>query len=199
MTLPPSLAAERVIPVARGLNATSAPRLVGALVTGGLHTIEITVEAGGGLDAISSVVGGEVTVGAGTIATIDQANRAVDAGAEFLVSPHADPELIDWAAMAAVPFIPGAFTPTEVVAAAQHQPPAVKLFPAHVGGPEYVRSLLGPYPDLRLIPTGGIDGENAGDFLAAGAIAVGVGGWLTAHADLGLVTERAAQLVSQVV
>jgi 2-dehydro-3-deoxyphosphogluconate aldolase / (4S)-4-hydroxy-2-oxoglutarate aldolase len=199
MTLPPSVLAERLIPIARGLDAASAPRLVSALGSGGIHTIEITVEAAGGLDAISSVVGVEVTVGAGTIVSVHQASQAVDAGAEFLVSPHLDPELLDWAKTAGVPLIPGALTPTELVTASQHQPPAVKLFPAHVGGPDYVRSLLAPYPDLRVIPTGGVDGINAGDYLAAGAVAVGVGGWLTAHADMALVTERARQLVSQVV
>jgi 2-dehydro-3-deoxyphosphogluconate aldolase/(4S)-4-hydroxy-2-oxoglutarate aldolase len=199
MTLPPSVLAERVIPVARGLDATSAPPLVDALVAGGIHTIEITVEGGGGLDAISSVVGGEVTVGAGTIVSVYQASRAVDAGAEFLVTPHLDSELLDWARTRGVPLIPGTFTPTEIVTAWRHQPPAVKVFPAHVGGPGYVTSLLGPYPDVRVIPTGGVDGDNAGDYLAAGAVAVGVGGWLTSHPELSTVTERARQLVSQVV
>jgi 2-dehydro-3-deoxyphosphogluconate aldolase/(4S)-4-hydroxy-2-oxoglutarate aldolase len=199
MTLPPSVLAERVIPVARGLDATNAPPLVDALVAGGIHTIEITVEGGGGLDAISSVVGGEVTVGAGTIVSVYQASRAVDAGAEFLVTPHLDSELLDWARTRGVPLIPGAFTPTEIVTAWRHQPPAVKVFPAHVGGPRYVTSLLGPYPDLRVIPTGGVDGDNAGDYLAAGAVAVGVGGWLTSHPELSTVTERTRHLVSQVV
>jgi 2-dehydro-3-deoxyphosphogluconate aldolase / (4S)-4-hydroxy-2-oxoglutarate aldolase len=199
MSLPPSVLAERVIPVARGLDATSAPGLVSALAAGGIHTIEITVEATGGLDAISSVVGGEMTVGAGTIVSVYQASQAVDAGAEFLVMPHLDSELLDWARARGVPLIPGAFTPTEIVTAWQYQPPAVKVFPAHVGGPGYVTSLLGPYPDLRVIPTGGVDGQSAGDYLATGAVAVGVGGWLTSHPELSTVTERARYLVSQVV
>lgn len=77
--------------------------------------------------------------------------------------------------------------------------PAVKLFPASVGGPGYLRSLLGPFPDLRLIPTGGVDGDNIVDYLQAGAVAVGVGSWLTSHTDLTEVTARAAQLRSKVV
>lgn len=199
MSSPAKLLNERIVPIARGLDATSAPALVGALAAGGLHIIEITVEAVGGLDAIAAVVGGETTVGAGTIVTIDQASRAVDAGAEFLVTPQLDVALLEWAGANGVAMIPGALTPTEVLTAWRHEPPAVKVFPAHVGGPEYLLSLLGPFPDLSLIPTGGVTGDNARAFLEAGAVAVGVGGWLTSHPDLSVVTERARQLVSQVV
>lgn len=153
----------------------------------------------GGLDAIAAIAGGETTVGAGTVVSVGQAGQAVDAGAEFLVSPHLDPELLEWAVAHDIPLIPGALTPTEIVAARRHDPPAVKVFPAHVGGPQYLRSLLAPYPDLQLIPTGGVNGDNAAEYLAAGAAAVGVGGWLTGLADLDVVTERAGQLMSQVV
>lgn len=184
----------RVVPVARGLDPTSAPALVSALLAGGLRIIEITVEAVGAIDAIAAVGGGEMTVGAGTIVTIDQASRAVDAGAEFLVTPHLDVALLEWADANGVVMIPGALTPTEIFTAWRYEPPAVKLFPAHVGGPEYLRSLLGPYPDLQLIPTGGVTGDNAHAFLEAGAVAVGVGDWLTSHSDLSVVTARARQL-----
>jgi 2-dehydro-3-deoxyphosphogluconate aldolase/(4S)-4-hydroxy-2-oxoglutarate aldolase len=172
---------------------------VKALATGGIHSIEVTVEAAGGIAAIATVAGGETTVGAGTVVSVHQAAQAVDAGAEFLVSPHLDPELLEWAVAHDIPMIPGALTPTEIVAARRHGPPAVKVFPAHVGGPQYLRSMLAPYPDLQLIPTGGVNGDNAAEYLAAGAAAVGVGGWLTGPADLDLVTERAGQLLSQVV
>lgn len=199
MKLAAAILNERIVPVARGLDATSAPLLTGALVSGGLHVIEITVESAGGIDAIAAVAGGETTVGAGTIVTIDQASRAIDAGAEFLVTPHLDLDLLEWARTNEVDMIPGALTPSEIFAAWQYQPPAVKLFPAHVGGPEYLPSLLGPYPDLALIPTGGVTGDNFRAFLEAGAVAVGVGGWLTSHSDLSVVAERARQLASQVV
>lgn len=199
MRLPTVVLAERIVPVARRLDAARAPALVKALAAGGIHSIEVTVEAAGGLDAIAAIAGGETTVGAGTVVSVGQAGQAVDAGAEFLVSPHLDPELLEWAVAHDIALIPGALTPTEIVAARRHDPPAVKVFPAHVGGPQYLRSLLAPYPDLQLIPTGGVNGDNAAEYLAAGAAAVGVGGWLTGLADLDVVTERAGQLMSQVV
>jgi 2-dehydro-3-deoxyphosphogluconate aldolase / (4S)-4-hydroxy-2-oxoglutarate aldolase len=190
---------ERIVPVARGLDHVTAPPLVDALRAGGIHSIEITIEAAGGIEAIAAVSGGEVTVGAGSVVSIDQARKAVDAGAEFLVMPHLDRELLQWARNNDVDLVPGALTPSEIHAAWRYAPPAVKVFPAHVGGPQYLRSLLAPYPDLRLIPTGGINGHNIGAYLDAGAVAVGVGGWLTAPRDVSVVTERARQLVAQVV
>lgn len=199
MSLPTRILEERIIPVARGLDASSAPALVKALTAGGIHSLEVTVEGASGLEALASVADGDVVVGAGTIVSVSQARRAVEAGARFLVSPHLDVTLLEWAAVSGVPLIPGALTPTEIVTAWSHGPPAVKLFPAQVGGPGYVNSLFGPYPDLRLIPTGGVDGDNAADYLIAGAVAVGVGGWLTAHTDLAVVTERATQLKRLVV
>lgn len=200
MSLPAAVLAERVIPVARGLNSATAPGLVEALRDGGIHSIEITVEGGdGAFDAIAAVAASGMAVGAGTIVNTDQATRATEAGAEFLVTPHFDPGLCEWATANNVSLIPGALTPTEVFAAWAHRPPAVKIFPAHVGGARYLKSLLGPYPDLALIPTGGVDAGNAGEFVSAGAVAVGVGGWLTAHDDLTAVTDRARRLLRQVV
>ena len=199
MSLPARIIEERIVPVARGLDASSAPALLEALGAGGIHSLEVTMEGRGGLEALAAVAGGDFVVGAGTIVTISQAERAVEAGAGFLVSPHLDVTLLEWAAGTGVPLIPGALTPTEIFTAWRHGPPAVKVFPARVGGAGYVKSLFGPYPDLRLIPTGGVDGDNAADYLSAGAVAVGVGGWLTGHTDLAVVMERAAQLKQLVV
>jgi 2-dehydro-3-deoxyphosphogluconate aldolase / (4S)-4-hydroxy-2-oxoglutarate aldolase len=199
MTLPGPVLEQRVIPVARGLDARSGPILAEALRAGGISSIEVTVEGEGGFDAIDAIAGGAMVVGAGTILTVQQASRAVAAGARFLVMPHLDIELIEWASAHAVPLVPGALTPTEVVTAWRHQPSAVKVFPAHIGGPEYVKSLRGPFPDLALIPTGGIDAGNISAFLEAGAVAVGVGSWLTGHDDPALTTQRAVELLRQVV
>jgi 2-dehydro-3-deoxyphosphogluconate aldolase / (4S)-4-hydroxy-2-oxoglutarate aldolase len=199
MTLPGPILEQRVIPVARGQDARTVPVLAEALRAGGISSIEITVEGSGGLEAIAAVSGGDLVVGAGTITTVDQAERAVAAGASFLVTPHLDLGLIEWASIQEVPIVPGALSPTEVATAWRHRPPAVKLFPAHVGGPEYLKSLRGPFPDVALIPTGGVDAGNIAAYLAAGAVAVGVGGWLTTHDDPGLVTERAVELMRQVV
>lgn len=197
--LPDAIVTERVIPVARGLDGSTAPALADALLEGGLSSLEVTVEGPGGIDALESLRDRGVTAGAGTVVSVDQAVAATAAGARFLVSPHLDIELVEWAGERDVPLIPGALTPTEVATAWRHQPPAVKIFPAHVGGPGYLESLLGPYPDLALIPTGGVDGDNAGAYVSAGAVAVGVGGWLTGHADLSEVTRRARLLVTRVV
>jgi 2-dehydro-3-deoxyphosphogluconate aldolase / (4S)-4-hydroxy-2-oxoglutarate aldolase len=200
MTLPGPILEQRVIPVARGQDARTVPVLVEALRAGGISSIEITVEGGsGGLEAIAAVSGRDLVVGAGTITTVDHAERAVAAGASFLVTPHLDVGLIEWASTQEVPIVPGALTPTEVATAWRHGPSAVKLFPAHVGGPEYLKSLRGPFPDVALIPTGGVDAGNIAAYIAAGAVAVGVGAWLTAHDDPGLVTERAVELLRQVV
>lgn len=199
VSLPDAIGTERVIPVARGLDGSTAPALAEALLEGGLSSLEVTVEGPGGIDALESLSDRGVTAGAGTVVSVDQAVAATAAGARFLVSPHLDIELVEWAQNHDVPLIPGALTPTEVATAWRRRPPAVKIFPAHLGGPDYLKSLLGPYPDLALIPTGGVDGDNAGAYLAAGAVAVGVGGWLTGHADLSEVTRRARLLVSRVV
>jgi 2-dehydro-3-deoxyphosphogluconate aldolase / (4S)-4-hydroxy-2-oxoglutarate aldolase len=198
MKLPQAIVDGRLIPVARGLDRSTASRMVTALEAGGIRVIEITVEGSGGLEAISALADGEALVGAGTITSVSQAERAVDAGAQFLVSPHFDQEMLVWASMRAVPFIPGALTPTEVAGAWSHRPPAIKIFPANLGGPGYISGLLGPFPDLATIPTGGITSDNAADFLAAGAVAVGVGGWLTSHDDYDEVARRARLLVAAI-
>lgn len=199
MTLPGPILEQKVIAVARGLDSTSAPALAEALRAGGVNTIEITVEGGAGFGAISSVHREDTMVGAGTVLSVDQAKRAVAAGAGFLVTPHLDLEVLGWAMKEAVPIVPGVFTPTEVMTAWKSGPPALKVFPAHVGGPTYLKSLRAPFPDLALIPTGGVDASNAAAYLAAGAVAVGVGGWLTDHDDLDVVTGRAVELIGQVV
>jgi 2-dehydro-3-deoxyphosphogluconate aldolase/(4S)-4-hydroxy-2-oxoglutarate aldolase len=185
---------QKVIPVARNMGPDNVEPLADALRSGGLTTIEITVERSTGFDAIAVLSGGPLIVGAGTVTSLSDAERAVVAGAEFLVSPHLDHALVEWAGSNSVSMIPGAFTPTEISKAWTHDVPAVKVFPVSVGGPDLIRSLLGPYPDLQLIPTGGINADNAAAYMAAGAVAVGVGGWLTGPTDPGLVTERALRL-----
>jgi len=199
MNLPEAILREKVIPVARGLDGSTAPGLVEALAAGGINSIEITIESPEALGAIVAVAGSDVTVGAGSVMSVPDAERAISAGAEFVVSPHLVLDLVQWALNNDIAYVPGALSPTEVASAWKLRPAAVKVFPANLGGPGYLRSLRGPFPDLSLIPTGGVDGDNVTDFLRSGAIAVGVGGWLTSHEDLGMVTERAATLRSKVV
>jgi 2-dehydro-3-deoxyphosphogluconate aldolase/(4S)-4-hydroxy-2-oxoglutarate aldolase len=192
--LPAPIREQRVIAIARGLTPETATRLAEALSRGGVGVLEVTVEEEGGIPAIAELRGSELLVGAGTVTSLGLATAALEAGAGFLVSPHFDDRLIRWSHEADIPFIPGAFTPTEIHSAWEAGASAVKIFPASIGGPELISAVKGPMPQVALIPTGGIDGDNAAAYLAAGAVAVGVGGWLTGHSDMAVVSERAARL-----
>src|SRR5205085_3252039 len=121
-------------------------------------------------------------VGAGTVRTVDDVEAAVDAGAVYLVSPHTDPALCARAGQLGAAYLPGAFTPTEIVAAWSAGAAAVKLFPARLGGPRYLRDIREPLPDIPIVPTGGVSAENAAEWFAAGAVAVGAGGSLIGDA-----------------
>ena len=138
--------------------------------------------------------GDELLVGAGTVLSVPAARRAVDAGAAFLVCPHTDLRLVEWALEHAVPIFPGALTPTEVVRAWDAGATAVKLFPASVVGPAFVREIRGPLPQVPLIPTGGVSADNAGAFISAGAVAVGLGSWLIGDGRGAGVRARARQV-----
>ena len=184
----------RIIPVARGLTQSKAVSVGQALAAGGLPIIEVTMESGNGAASIRALQDSDLLVGAGTLASVAQAEEAQEAGAVFFVSPHLDDEIAIWASDNQVTYLPGVFTPTEVARAVRLGARAVKLFPATTGGPSHVRIMKGPYPDLVVVPTGGITDANAGDFIDAGAAAVGVGGWLTDHDDSALITDRARLL-----
>ncbi len=112
--------------------------------------------------------------------------------------PHTDPEIVAWAAERGVPAFPGAATPTEVLAGWRAGAAAIKVFPASSLGPSFVRELRGPLPDVPLVPTGGVSAENAGAFIAAGALAVGLGSWLVGDGEAAGVTARARQVVEVV-
>ena len=142
--------------------------------------------------------GADIAIGAGTVLSIEDAGLAVDAGATFLVMPTTDTELVAWAAARGIPAFPGAATPTEILAAWRAGAAAVKLFPASALGPSFVRECLGPFPDIPLVPTGGVTAETAGAFITAGAIAVGLGSWLVGDGAADGVTRRARQVVDAV-
>ena len=200
--IPEGLVTGGVVAIARRLTAESAPQVADALFAGGVLAFEITlnepVEAA--LRAIESVArrSPELAIGAGTVLSIDAAQRALDAGATFLVMPHTDSELVAWAAARGIPTLPGAATPSEVLAAWRAGAAAVKVFPASVVGPAFVRECRGPFPDIPLVPSGGVTVETAGDFVRAGAVAVGVGSWLIGDAGPDGVTSRARQIVDAV-
>jgi 2-dehydro-3-deoxyphosphogluconate aldolase / (4S)-4-hydroxy-2-oxoglutarate aldolase len=142
------------------------------LLEAGIEVLEITLDTPGALDAIRRW-SERATVIAGTVRTLAEAEAAVEAGAQAVVSPVTVREVVDWCSARKVPVVPGALTPTEVELAWQSGASMVKVFPAGLGGPRYMRSLLGPLSDVPLIATGGITPENAADFLAVGAVAVG--------------------------
>jgi 2-dehydro-3-deoxyphosphogluconate aldolase/(4S)-4-hydroxy-2-oxoglutarate aldolase len=200
--IPTGLVTGGVVAVARQLTADTAPRVADALVAGGVLAFEVTLNdpLDSALRAIVSVAGRApgLDIGAGTVLSIDAAKVAIDAGAMFLVMPHTDPDLIAWAAAHGVPTLPGAFTPTEVLDAWRAGAAAVKLFPASVAGPAFVRECRGPFPDIPLVPSGGVTVESAGAFIRAGAVAVGVGSWLIGDGAPAGVTARARQIVEAV-
>jgi 2-dehydro-3-deoxyphosphogluconate aldolase / (4S)-4-hydroxy-2-oxoglutarate aldolase len=169
-----------VVAVIRAADADAAVAMSQALVRGGVLGIEITFSTPGAPDAIARARRElpNALVGAGTVLEPSQLEAAASAGASFLVSPHFDEALVAAARERGVPFLAGALTPTEVVRAWRAGVTCVKLFPGSAVGPSYVKALRGPLPHIPLMPTGGVDEANLGEWLAAGAVAVGMGGAL---------------------
>jgi 2-dehydro-3-deoxyphosphogluconate aldolase / (4S)-4-hydroxy-2-oxoglutarate aldolase len=161
-----------------------AERVAESLVEGGITVLEVTMDSDGAEALITSLrQRSGLTVLAGTVRTRAEAGRAIGAGAEACVSPVFSEDVVAYCLDAGVPAIPGAMTPTEIETAAAAGAELVKLFPARSLGPTYVREVLAPLRDVRLLATGGIDAENAADFLRAGAVAVAAGSSLTRAAD----------------
>lgn len=183
---------ERVLAIVRA--TAKLESIVEALWSGGIGLVEIALTSPGAIDAIHELSKANA-IGAGTIRGREEAERALDAGASFLVSPATDPDLVAWAVAHDVPHIPGVFTPTEIETALYAGAGPLKLFPASAAGPNYVAALLGPYPDLELIPTGGVMLADAAAYLDNGAIAVAVGGAVTGEGDPKCVESAAASLV----
>lgn len=170
------LARDQMVTVVRVPEIPDAAALCRALVAGGVSCVELTFTTPNMTDHVRTGATVEgCRVGAGTVLTAHDAVAAIEAGAEFLVTPGLRPEVATVAAGHGVPVIMGAFTPSEVLTALDLGAAAVKIFPAHLLGPRYLKDLRGPLPDVRLIPSGGITAGNAGDFLAHGALAVSAG------------------------
>ena len=152
-----------------------------AVAAGGIQLIEITWNSDHPTELIQQLrlELPNCTIGTGTLLTLDQLKEAIAAGAQFLFTPHVDPVMIQTAVAHSIPIIPGALSPTEIVTAWQAGASCVKVFPvSSVGGASYIKSLQGPLGNIPLIPTGGVTLENAKEFIAAGAIAVGLSGQL---------------------
>jgi 2-dehydro-3-deoxyphosphogluconate aldolase/(4S)-4-hydroxy-2-oxoglutarate aldolase len=197
-----------VIPVVRTDSADVAMRVTEVLIEAGLPIAEITLTVPNAIDVITTLArrsgGDRILIGAGTVIEAEAARSAIRAGADFIVSPGLVPEVIETAKAAGVAVIPGALTPTEIIAAARAGADLIKVFPANsLGGAAYVRALRGPFPDLPLVPTGGVDLNNVADFIRAGATAVGVGSELVPREVLGSgnyesIAARAERFVSAV-
>jgi 2-dehydro-3-deoxyphosphogluconate aldolase/(4S)-4-hydroxy-2-oxoglutarate aldolase len=185
------ISARRVVAI---LRCAEPVRVGTAVIEGGVDVVEVPLNVPGALSAISSLSSSfpAALVGAGTVLSAADARAALDAGARFLLSPVLRPEVIDAAHAAGAAAVPGAFTPTEIDACIRAGADLVKLFPADRLAPADLRTLLAALPGARLVPTGGITAANAAAWLAAGAVAVGVGGALTRE------PERAGELLAAV-
>lgn len=168
-----------IIPVVRAANLDEARRAVDAICAGGIPVIEITLTVPNAPAMIQELVrhyGTSALTGAGTVTTAEQAEICVDAGAQFLVSPGLSVPVLQTAAHRGVLAIPGALTPTEVMAALEAGAKLIKIFPCgSAGGPKHIRALKAPFPETKLIPTGGVNLTNAAEYFAAGSFALGVG------------------------
>ncbi len=171
---------EKLVAVVRADSAEQATEAAAAAFRGGISFLEITFTVPGAARSIEQLRKQlpEATVGAGSICTMDQADIAVRAGAQFFVSPHSDAQLIRWFQERQLLYIPGGFTSSELMAGWKAGCRLLKLSPASVGGAEMLRAILQPLPFLRVVATGGVDASNAVDYLRAGAAALGVGGSL---------------------
>lgn len=193
-----------VVPVVRAETLEQASRAVEAICAGGIPIVEITMTVPNAPAVIRKVVqqyGDQVLTGAGTVLTTDDANACLDAGAEFLVSPGLSLPVLRSARSQGRLAIPGALTPTELMRALEEGARVIKIFPCgSVGGPKYLKALKAPFPDVALIPTGGVNISNAAEYFAAGAFALGIGADLVDVAalrdgSLGKIISAAKELV----
>ncbi len=176
-----------VVAVVRAESEAEALGAVQAVRAGGVTGIEVTFtvpDAEKIIGKLARELGESIYLGAGTVTTVAQAALAIDAGAQYLVSPGFDAEVVSFSLEKGVPFFPGVLTPSEILAAKKLGVEVFKIFPASRLGPAYLKDLQGPFPGIKLLPTGGIDVNNAADYLNAGAMALGVGGKLVDKAAI---------------
>ncbi len=168
-----------LIPVLRARSAVQAHAVVKAMIAGGVNVVEVTMTVPGAVELLKELhreYAGDLLLGAGTVTLADEAEATVEAGAEFVVSPSFHPEVVAKTHALGKVSIPGALTPTEAITAWRGGADYVKIFPCSaVGGASYLKALLAPFPELQLIPTGGVTLQTAESFLRAGAKALGVG------------------------
>lgn len=195
-----------LLAVIRGPSQELTLKMVEALVRGGAIGIEITYTTPNAAEVVAALdqrFGDEIMLGMGTLTQPAQAAEARAAGARFLVSPHTEPALAKAMVATGLPVMMGALTPSEVVQASSLGADVIKIFPGSLGGPSYLKALRGPFPAIKMMPTGGVSIDNVADWFAAGAVAVGAGGELcpTAWAKEGRfedIAQRAREFVAAV-
>ena len=191
---------ERVglIPVLRAKNAAQAHAIVKAMIAGGVTVVEVTMTVPGAVDILKDLkkeYGTDLLLGSGTVTTAAQAEATIEAGAEFVVSPSFHAAVVAKTRELGKVSIPGSLTPTEVISAWDAGADYVKIFPCSaMGGASYLKSLLAPFPHLKLIPTGGVTHHTAASFLEAGARALGVGSDLV---NLAAITEGRPEIITE--
>ena len=192
-----------IVAIIRASSGDQLVRVARALFEGGIDIIEVTFTTPGVVEVISAVrkeLGNKILLGAGTVLDPETARIAILAGAEFLVSPCVNLDIIKLGLRYDKMVMPGAYTPTEIVTAWEAGADVVKLFPADIGGAPYLKALKGPLPQIRVMPTGGVNRETLRDFVKAGACAVGLGGQLVEKealekGDFGRIQQLAAEYV----
>ncbi len=195
-----------VIAIVRLDDYSNAVALVGALLAGGIDVVEFTYtnpEAGAAIAAVKAAHGDAVLAGAGTVLDPETCRAAILQGADLIVTPTVNVEVIRMCQRYSIPTVIGAFTPTEILTAWEAGATFVKVFPASVVGPRYLKDVRGPLPQVRLIPTGGVSAENAGAFIQAGARAVALGSNLVdavsvANKDWATITARSRTAIDAV-
>ncbi len=200
------IAAERVVAVIRLADASKLVPVIEAVARGGVRCIEITMTVPNAIELIrqvSNTVSPDILIGAGTVTDAETARAVIDAGAQFVVSPILNPDVIAACKQADVYCAPGCFTPTEIFTAWKLGADVIKVFPATSLGPKYFKDIKGPFPQIPLMPTGGVSIDNAHEWIAAGAVAVGIGSDLLDKKAIDegryeVLTERAARMAANV-
>jgi 2-dehydro-3-deoxyphosphogluconate aldolase / (4S)-4-hydroxy-2-oxoglutarate aldolase len=194
-----------LVAVVRAESSEQASRIADACAQGGVGAIEITFTVPGAADVIAELARRDaarnILVGAGTVLDPETARVAILAGAQFIVGPSLSPETARLCNRYQVPYMPGAGTISEIVAGMECGAEIIKVFPGEVLGPAFVKGAMGPLPQARLMPTGGVSMENVSEWIQAGCVAVGVGGNLTAGAKRGdyqSITQLARQFIDKI-
>jgi 2-dehydro-3-deoxyphosphogluconate aldolase/(4S)-4-hydroxy-2-oxoglutarate aldolase len=195
-----------VVAIIRMKDPAKLSGVVDAMLAGGVRVLEVTMTVPGAIELIrglSKSLPKELILGAGTVVDTETADKVIDAGAKFLVSPVMRVPLIELAGRRGVPIMPGCFSPTEILAAWEAGADIVKVFPATALGPGYLKDVHGPLPQVKLMPTGGVSVDNAGDWIRAGAVAVGVGSALLDAAAIAAgqfekITDNARRIIANV-